>query len=332
MRPGAFPEEHLGDGIGALQQPDQRPFQNRQQRGGAIADGGDRPDDFLECVPGALHRHMHLRHQPTVGAGLLGSDNPLVVAPNGMPGRLGIDDAAAALHDAKRDLTGGPDDGRPVRDRHTEGGADGGGGGWLGVVGPQVTAAPGNELVKHADGGLPHLGAQRVGRIAGEQVPDRLAELAVGRAVHAKQVAWRVVTRNLGAGQRGLAPVGHPPRRGAFYAQQIFVPVDDAHGLAASRGCDLGVIFREHSGEAAAWLGSEGEGGDGGPVGRGAGDGHGHSFGAAQLFAARTEHQRLPQHRTGRSGCWDNTPAIQFQLSRIAVTLTYVLHPRSRAI
>ncbi len=192
-----------------------------------------------------------------------------------MPGRLGVDDPATGLHDAERDLPGGPEDRRPVRDGYLEGSADGGGGGWLGVVGPQIAGAPRGDLVQHAGRGISHLGAQRVGRIAGEQVSDRLAELAVGWAVHAQQVPGRVIARNFGAGQRGFAPVGHPPRRGAFYAQQILIPVDHVHGLAASRGRDIGVVFAEHRREPAAGLGSEGEGGCGGPAGRGAGCGHG---------------------------------------------------------
>jgi hypothetical protein len=275
LRPGPLPQEHLGEGIGALQQPDQHPFQDRQQCGGAVADGGDCPDRFLERVPGSLHDRKRLRYQPAVRAGLLGGDDPLVVAPESMPGRLGVDDPAIGLHDPERDLPGGPDDGRPVRDGHAEGRADGGGGGRLGIVGPQVTGAPGGDLIEQADGRLPHPGAQRAGRVAGEQVPDRLTELAVGWAVHAEQVAGRVIARDLGAGKRGFQPVGHPPSRGTFYAQQILIPVDHVHGFAAGRGRDLGVVFGEHSGETAVALGSEGEVGYGGPVGRGVGHGHG---------------------------------------------------------
>ena len=185
-----------------MQQPDQYPFQHRQQGGGAVADGGDGPDDFLERVPGSLHGREHLCHQATVGAGLLGGDNPFVVAPEGVPGRLGVDDPAARLYDAERDLPGRPDDGCPVMDGHAEGGANSGGGGRLGVVGPQVAGAPWGDLVQQPGGRFSHLWAQRIGRVAGEQVPDRLAELAVGWAVHAQHVPGRVTTGDLGAAVR----------------------------------------------------------------------------------------------------------------------------------
>jgi hypothetical protein len=52
LRPGAFRREHAGDGRGVAQQPQHHPLQDRQQRGGAVADGGGCPDNVLGRVPG----------------------------------------------------------------------------------------------------------------------------------------------------------------------------------------------------------------------------------------------------------------------------------------
>ena len=172
----------------------------------------------------------------------------------------------------------------------------------------QASWAPAGDVVQQAGGGFPHPGAHRISRVAGEQVPDRLAEFAVLPAVHAQHVPRRVTAGDFGAGQRGLAPVGHAPRRGAFHAQQVAVPVNHPHGLATGRGRDPGMALGQHRGEPAAGRGSEGERDRGGPLTQGAGGGHGgHSFGAPHSLRCRElRHQSAapapPAHPRG----WDS--------------------------
>src|SRR5262249_1037996 len=156
---GALAGGGLGDRPGVLQQPQERPFQDRQQGRGAVADRGDRPDTFLKRVPGLGHGQIHLRHQPAVGAGPFGVDDLPVVPPDDMPGDWGAG-APAGVHHAERRLPGGPDDGGPVRAGYSESRAYGGGGGGLGVVGAQVAGAPAGGLGQQAGGGFAHLGPQ----------------------------------------------------------------------------------------------------------------------------------------------------------------------------
>ena len=58
----------------------------------------------------------------------------------------------------------------------------------------------------------------------------------------------------------------------------------------------------------------------------------GHSFGAGQLTLPELSASAPPPAPSGALRCWDSTPAIQFQMARIAVTLMCALHPRSQAI
>jgi len=272
-----------------FQQPQQDSFQDRHQGRGAVADGGDRPDNLLGRVPGLVHGQEHLRHQSAVEAGPFGGDNPRVVIPDVVPGSLGARQPVPGLHDTERDLTGGPDHGRPVGDGYLESGAYRSRGRRFGVVGPQVAGAPEGDPIQQAGGGSSHLGAQCVGRLRREQVPDRLAEPAVRGAVHAQHVPGRVATGEFGAGQGGFAPVGHPPRPGRLDAQQVRIPVDHPHGLAAGRGHHPGVAFGQHRGESATGRGGERERDRGGRAGQGVGCRHGitPSDGTAQPSAAR---------------------------------------------